>query len=60
MVAFCDVSHDRGESWVLFDTEKTIQWRDHLVQILMNKLKLSVHLCSPKKGKNMSQALGTA
>ena len=47
-VAFCDVNHDRGEPWLLFDTEKTIQRREHLAHILRNELKLPAHLCSPK------------
>ena len=54
-VAFCDVSHDIGEPWVLFDTEKTIQRREHLVHILRNELKLSAHLCSPKKKEKINR-----
>lgn len=56
-VAFCDVSHDIAEPWVLFDTEKTIQRRERLVQILRNKLKLSAHLCSTKKKEKLCPKL---
>ena len=56
-VAFCDVSPDLGEPWVLFDTEKTIQRREHLVHILRNELKLSAHLCSPKKKEKICPKL---